>query len=237
MARKVLLVWELGGNLGHLGRLLPVAQALRQRGVEVEFAVADGAAAAKYLEPAGFRCTTVVAPARPVGETQALNHADVFLRCGFGLPVESLAAQVGQWQGFFSAGGFDAAVMDSSPLALLAARSAGLHAIALGHGFEIPLPGAPGPCFAPWVPGVAESAREREQWLGEVFDRLATALGQAGAPRNLAQLFPAAQSALCAWPDLDHFARPTGAGQAPYIGPIWSQLPGASPCAFRFAAA
>ena len=37
----ILCVWELGAGYGHLGRLLPVALQLRERGHEVVFALRD----------------------------------------------------------------------------------------------------------------------------------------------------------------------------------------------------
>ena len=37
-APLILIVWEHGGNLGHLGRLLPIARTLRQQGYTVVFA-------------------------------------------------------------------------------------------------------------------------------------------------------------------------------------------------------
>jgi UDP:flavonoid glycosyltransferase YjiC (YdhE family) len=49
LAIKVLIVWEHGGNLGHLFRLLPIAGALKEVGYEVVFAVADVLAARRYL--------------------------------------------------------------------------------------------------------------------------------------------------------------------------------------------
>ena len=58
--QPVLVVWEHGGNLGHLARLLPVARALRERGHAVVFAVAQPRAVAPLLAGAGV--TIVQAP-------------------------------------------------------------------------------------------------------------------------------------------------------------------------------
>ena len=38
---RYLFAWELGANLGHLTRLVPVARALAKRGHEVLFATRD----------------------------------------------------------------------------------------------------------------------------------------------------------------------------------------------------
>ena len=52
---RYLFAWELGGDYGHLARLLPVALELRARGHEVVFAVRDLMGAEKLLTPHGIR--------------------------------------------------------------------------------------------------------------------------------------------------------------------------------------
>src|SRR5262245_66021517 len=39
MSRKVILAWELGGGLGHTGRLVAVSKHLRERGFDPVFAL------------------------------------------------------------------------------------------------------------------------------------------------------------------------------------------------------
>lgn len=227
---KVLLVWEQGGNLGHLARLLPIAQGLRARDVEVEFRLPAQAQANRLVEQAGFPWQATPIVVLPPGETPAINHAEVLLRCGFGWPARRLHAVLLQWQAIFRDGRASAAVIDASPLALYAARSMGLNAIALGHGFEIP-PASPGPCFAPWLPDAAQRARQCEEELAQSLYRVADLVGQGLPPRTVGALYDPGQSALCTWPELDHFERPADHA-IPYIGPIWADLPGAQRHAF-----
>lgn len=233
MSRKVLIAWEHGGNLGHLGRLLPVALALRMQGCDVEFAVADAVAGVRFLTPAGFRWR--LGPARipqSSGEGQALNHADILLRCGLGMPTASVASLIRQWQLVLKDSRASSVLVDASPMALYAARSAGLHTVGLGHGFEIPPPGQPGPCFAPWAQDASILSRGHEKRLADCLDALATHLGSPAAPRTTAELYSPGSSALCTWPELDHFERPQDAAATLYIGPIWTELPGAEAYAF-----
>lgn len=229
--RKVLLVWEQGGNLGHLARLLPVAQALRLQGTAVEFVVPTQGEAPGILDSAGFAWRALPVAATTPGQGAAINHADVLLRCGFGLPLGELQDMVRRWQAVFESGAATAAVIDASPVALFAARSACMHAIALGHGFEIPSPGEPRPLFSPWLPDAARRAQHCEDRLVHSLTRLAQSLGTPAAPRALDALYEQDRTALCTWPELDHFERLAGSVTS-YIGPIWSDLPGAQPHAF-----
>jgi multidrug efflux pump subunit AcrA (membrane-fusion protein) len=52
---RILLTWEMGSNLGHLSRLLPLARELKARGHRVLVAARDVALAASVLGPAGIR--------------------------------------------------------------------------------------------------------------------------------------------------------------------------------------
>ena len=56
---RILFAWELGGDYGHLARLLPVAQALKAGGHEVVFAVRDLLGAEAILAPHQIRSNTI----------------------------------------------------------------------------------------------------------------------------------------------------------------------------------
>ncbi|RYF36260.1 MAG: hypothetical protein EOO25_21200, partial [Comamonadaceae bacterium] len=194
---KVLLVWEQGGNLGHLARLLPIAQALRDRGAEVEFVLPAGDATRSHVEAAGFPWRAVPVRMHVPGDAPAINQAEVLLRCGFGLPAGQLHALILEWRTILEASEATAAVIDASPLALYAARSLGLNAVALGHGFELPTTTAARPCFAPWLPDAAPRAARSEERLAQSLDLLADTLGVPAAPRGLGELYPHDRTALC----------------------------------------
>jgi len=234
MPLKVLIVWEYGGHLGHLGKLLPVAQVLRETGHEVVFGVADEASARPFLNSAGFASISIPLislPAKTVPGDDAISHAEVLLRCGFADGPLALAG-VKAWHHFLIQVKPDAMLVDASPLALYAARSMGLRSMAMGHGFDIPPQGAK-PCFAPWVVGAAQRMRAGELALQTVFDQLAAELcGLWGVqvPRSTDELFSPEHCLICTWPELDHFDRPAPAQveTSRYVGPIWGELPGAT---------
>ena len=139
----VLIVWEHGGQLGHLARLIPVAQALRARGYPVVVATRNPAAVQPYFDAIGM--TLVEAPRLArlhAGGSSLLCPADILLSCGFDSPAAALVCVL-QWLALFDNVKPGAVLVDASPMAQYAANLAGLHVVALGHGFELP-PAVPG---------------------------------------------------------------------------------------------
>ena len=250
--QPVLVVWEHGGNLGHLARLLPVARALRERGQAVVFAVAQPRAVAPLLAGTGVSIVQAPQVLLPLSfTTSATCPADIWLRCGFASPPHAKAC-VEQWLALFDRLQPASVLVDASPVALYAAQFAGLPTMALGHGFELP-PALAGLNFAPWQDGLAQGVAHSERVLESALAGLASSLTSEGsrAPRvegRLAQarsvgaVLSLSRQALCTWPELDHFDRVADvagmagmadvAGTADFVGPIWNDLPGAQALAW-----
>ena len=236
----VLVVWEHGGNLGHMARLLPVAQALRERGHRVVFAVAQPQTVALLLANTGV--TIVQAPQVSLAlpyTTSAACPADIWLRCGFASPPHAKAC-IAQWLALFEEVKPAAILVDASPVALYAAHVAGIHAVALGNGFELPPP-LPGQSFTPWQDDQAASIAHSERVLASALMGLAAGLAKdfpanKGLSNGVCQatsvsaVLSLSPQALCTWPELDHFDRAVDA--ANFVGPIWNDLPGAQAIAW-----
>ena len=136
--RRVIFAWELGGHLGHLWRLLPVAEALKAREVEVLFAVTDLVSATRLIGGRGF--SFVQAPETgpsSVVRPRLLSYADILAQCGFDTPL-NLAALVNGWRSLFRVVGADCLLADHAPSAIAAARTSDLPTVVLGTGFEVP---------------------------------------------------------------------------------------------------
>ena len=236
--QPVLVVWEHGGNLGHLARLLPVARALRERGHPVVFAVAQPRAVAPLLANTGV--TIVQAPQVSLAlpfTTSAVCPADIWLRCGFASPPHAKAC-VAQWLALFDKVKPAAILVDASPVALYAALVAGIHSVALGHGFELPPP-LSGLSFAPWQDELAHGVSHSERVLESALAGLAASLvgerppaqrgdGGLARARSVGAILRLSRQTLCTWPELDHFDRMADAADpADFVGPIWNDLPGA----------
>lgn len=168
---RVLLAWELGSNLGHLSRLLPLSLRLRNRGHEVLVAARDVSLATEVLAPYGIRFVqapvflgTLKCSERPMG------FADLLLLSGW----ESTAALWGlvqAWGNVLRLFKPSVVVLDYAPTTLLAARILGLPCALVGTGFElppltVPLPTFPGASGAAQKTAAASEARALENVNG-----------------------------------------------------------------------
>jgi UDP:flavonoid glycosyltransferase YjiC (YdhE family) len=135
---RVLLTWELGLNLGHLTRLLPVAQQLKRDGHTVLIAVRDIQAAATVLGQWGI--PFVQAPHLPNGiplSHRATGYADILLSQGWS-DKSALWGLAQGWLNIFQLFRPDKLILDYSPTVSLAARIAKIPSVLVGNGFELP---------------------------------------------------------------------------------------------------
>jgi hypothetical protein len=148
---RILMAWELGANFGHLTHQLPIARQLRESGHDVWFAVRDTSIAADLLTPQQFpyvqapRCHYRMKPAKPL-----MSYAELLLAEGYGIP-SVLLGQLAAWTDLLRLFRADIVVGDHSPTAILAARVAGVRAVAMGSGFAIPPDRTPLPSIRPWL--------------------------------------------------------------------------------------
>lgn len=228
--QTVLVVWEHGGNLGHLARVLPIVCELRLRGCAVVVATAHPVETARYFTDSGVSLiqTPPIALQAAVGE-RFLTPAEITLNCGFSDRAIARRA-VMAWLACFSRLKPDAILVDASPIAAFAANFVKIPLMMIGHGFELP-PAQPGLNFAPWLAEVPVPKIAAEQRLRSTLDQLTCELSINSAhEKRLDQnqhfkIQPSSQTALCTWPELDHFERTNKDGR--FMGPIWSDIPGA----------
>lgn len=150
---RVMLTWELGGNDGHLVVLRALARALRRAGHDCAFAVRMLGPAQRFLEPELgplVQAPVRLLPGRNRVRTQ-LSYASLLHNTGFNDPLE-LAGRIRAWRDLYRAFAVDCVYADHSPVALVAARTLGLPAAALGTGFTLPPPLAPFPSPRPGAP-------------------------------------------------------------------------------------
>jgi hypothetical protein len=200
--------WELGGGLGHAGRLKPLAAGLAARGHGVTMWLRELVQTGRVL--ADLAVPRLQAPMwqhRTHGLPDAqVSLPEILLGCGY-LQAEHLGALVDGWLTAMAMTKAQAVLVDYAPTALIAARIAGLPAASIGMGFWIPPQLQPIPPFRDWEP-IAPGRVERaeQQVLASVNSVLrghgAQPLGQ------LSQLFPGDMPLLCSWPEIDHYQRP-----------------------------
>jgi UDP:flavonoid glycosyltransferase YjiC (YdhE family) len=217
---RFLLTWELGLNLGHVARLLPVASRLKARGHAVLVAVRDIAAAATVLGPAGISFVQAPQAMRPSPASSPLTgYADILLAHGWNDP-STLWGLTQSWLNLYSLFKPDVVVHDYSPTARLASRLLRIPSVLVGNGFDLPPATFPMRPF----PGFSWATPERAAASEHAVLRTAGAVTKAFRGSELTGLKDLLETDACllaTFPELDHYgARPDG----DYVGPLYGRI-------------
>ena len=199
--------WELGGGLGHAGRLLPLAQEALRRGHRVSLSLRDVTQTQALL--GGLQAPIFQAPiwlhqVRGIPEP-AISLAEILQGCGY-LNADTLRGLFRAWTSLLGTLKPDVVVGDYAPTALLACRTLGIPHASIGIGFWLPPAGQALPNLRDWEaaqPGRLQSAEAR------LLQAANTVLGEVQAPA-LAQaweLFHGQHMFAQTWPEFDHFQR------------------------------
>lgn len=203
----IALAWELGGGLGHAGRLLPLARELARRGHRPAMILRDLVHTRSLLRAERFprlqaplwQHRTVGTPPRPA------SLAEILLTVGY-IDANALDGLVVGWRDQFKTLGTELVVADYAPTAQLAARSLGIASVAVGAPFWIPPAGRPIPVIRPLAPERARQAEASERRMLDTTNRV-LALHDAPPLAHAADLFAGDRSLVCGWPDVDHYQR------------------------------
>ena len=216
--KTVLLAWELGGGLGHLVQLRPLAQGLAQRGYRVVAALRDrsqaenifGAGTASVLR-APIKVLTPASYAR-----LPMTFAHVLQDNGFGGDAEA-GELAGAWRALYQKVRPDLIVFDHAPMALLGARGLAVRRVTIGSGFCVPPDQSPLPNLRSWKAADPELLFQDEQNVLATANRV---LGGWGLPAlsRITQLYSEVdETLLVTFQELDHYQERTGAR---YFGPL-----------------
>ncbi|QBE66188.1 glycosyltransferase [Pseudoduganella lutea] len=221
------LVWELGGGLGHAGRLKMLARVLLARGHRVSFALRDLGCTQRVLADLPvprFQAPVWLQPAEGLPSNHA-SLAETLLAVGY-LDVPGLAGLVAGWRALFEEIAPDLVVADHAPTALLAARTLHVPTSSVGIGFSSPPADRPLPCLRDWD-GVAPQRLARAE--AHVLNVANAVLEMHGAPELLhaARLLLGDAPLLCTWPEFDHYGR--APAEAEWLGPVGLPLGTAAP--------
>lgn len=218
------LSWELGGGLGHAGRLKMLALALRARGHQLSISVRDLVHCRHVL--ADLDVPIFQAPLwlhQTVGLPPPGNLAEVLFLCGY-LEASALRGLVEGWRALLGQLQPDLLVADYAPTALLAARSMGLRTASLGPGFYCPPQGRPLPPLRDWEAIPAARLQASEARLLRTANTLLAEFSAISALACTPQYTHGAEvllgdlPLLCTWPELDHYERPE-ASEPRWFGP------------------
>jgi UDP:flavonoid glycosyltransferase YjiC (YdhE family) len=214
---RVLLAWELGGGLGHIGHFVPLVQRFVERGHHVALALKDLSRAETVLGKGTY--TLLQAPQwlmPPEGLSDPpLNYGEILHRFGY-LDEDGLGGLVSAWLGLFGLFKPDLVIADHAPTALLSARIAGVGRAVCDSGFSLPPAVHPTPNMRPWTSVPAERLAASDARALQTIKQVLTR--HKGMPlAKLADLFDGAQSFLVTFPELDHYR---DRGAAEYLGAL-----------------
>ena len=217
---RILLAWELGGGLGHLGRLLPLSRELHRRGHELVLACQDPSTVSSLLKREDIKIiqSPQIQLQRHIREPA--NYAEVLNQFGLDDP-ETVYSYSERWLDVYAAIQPEAILFDFSPVALLSAMSSTAKRILFGTGFGCPPDNPQLPSLRPWQDHYPERLRMSEEVLLESINQV-LARREVQPLTYFAELFNRVDlNALATFPELDHCPGPRAAR---YWG-SWS-LPG-----------
>ncbi|HZN67480.1 MAG TPA: glycosyltransferase, partial [Tepidisphaeraceae bacterium] len=205
-ARTVLFCWEMGGGLGHMVQMLPLADRLVRNGHRVFVALRSlsGNAAEVFSRCGAF---VLQAPHAPLGAPTGrptYNFAQLLAAAGWGT-LAALRPVASGWRNLMVMARADLIVFDHSPTALLASRGLPTSRTLIGSGFCCPpdTGAAPMPMMLP--AGDADGVSENER---RVLDRTNRVLRDWRQPRleRLGQLYSDVdENFLTTLPELDQY--------------------------------
>ena len=213
----IALIWELGSDYGHIGRFLPIAQALRERGHRPVMVLRDISRADEMLSPYGLDYLQAPLWLPPVsGLPLALNFTESLFLFGF-LQPSGLLSISKAWRQLWSLLKPDLMVFDHAPTALLAARGLGIPRLITGNSFAVPPDVTPLPPYR-WWDGAPSTARlmDTENRLVSIANQVLTSLS-APLISKVGDLYAAESTLITASPELDVYGRRLG---QPFIGAI-----------------
>lgn len=222
---KIVFAWELGGEFGHISRLLTFAEAFRARGHEVCYILKDlsraqamlGASDANWYQAPHWIPTITGLP-------DAVNCAETLIRFGY-LEPEALTGICRAWRNLYALIKPDLLFCDFAPTALLAARGLSFPTAVSDTGYGIPPASSPLPPYCWWLDNGAQALPGAEEQVLASINQVAANLG-ADPLSYVHEVFRGDTTFLCTYPELDHYPQREA---TEYFGAIANQTVGDSP--------
>ncbi len=203
--KTIALTWELGGGLGHITSLLPIARSLKALGhrpvlilreISQFYSICDDEAI-EYIQA-------------PIWHSQApqkyaaINFTETLCHLGY-LEKDGLQTLVNAWMSIFEALKVDAFIFNQSPTAQLASRVFNKPKLIYGNSFSIPPAVNPLPAYTFWDSSQDDLAR-RQHAENNVLNTINSILNAMGCQtiQHLYQLYEAEHTVIhtSAWLDV-----------------------------------
>ena len=232
--KHIHFAWELGGGLGHAGRLKLLAEEAVRRGHRVTMSLRDLVHTDNVLRDISvprFQAPVWLHQVHGVPSPQ-VSLAEVLLTCGY-LNANTLQGLYTGWRSLLANLQPDLLVADYAPTAVLAARSLGIHSAAIGIGFSMPPDVSPLPSMRDWEAVAHGRVEAADKQMLASINGVLQSTGTAPLQRA-AQALQGETPLLLTWPELDHYGRDTlptgqqwwGPSMLPQAGlaPVWPQV-------------
>ena len=223
----IVLNWELGADLGHIGRFLPIALRLREQGHRPVMLLRDITRAESLLREHQLEFLQAPVWLTSVqGLPPEINFTETLYRFGYLYP-DGLLSMAKAWRAVWQLLQPQLLIFDHAPSAMLAARGLGIPRMLIGNSFGVPPLIRPLPRFSWWTNGFGDQAR-LEETESRATRNSNTVLTRLGAPpiTQVSDLFQAEATYICGRPPLDVYG--TRNPEA-YIGPINNLASGVAP--------
>jgi UDP:flavonoid glycosyltransferase YjiC (YdhE family) len=221
--KHVLLVWELGGNRGHLERLHIAATVLKSRSIHCTFVVRNHKTSQTWLAERGWPCLQAPVSAQSNWGAKVPDcHADWYFLEGFAQP-NVVRQFVADWKQLLHLTKADVALLDYAPFAAYAFHFLQIPYLILSSGFCTPHRANEPVCFQPWDSDAVQRSSVSHLLLKETFGLLKQQFGHQ-APLTMDRLYTTDRVAMCVFKEMDHFSRPLDEDQ--YLGVIWGSKRG-----------
>lgn len=200
----VLIGWELGAGLGHVGMLRPLAEALRNDGHRVVLALRETVNTQRMLQNTDLeiRQAPVWAPPANGPEVDLRTLGDVLYASGFA-EVARLRRQASAWTELVRAVDPHLVIGEYSPTLALAAMGVRPY-VTVGSGFTVPPQVRPLPPFRFWEAEVSEQSITHEKAVQDATNAVRQALGLEPLP-HWSELFGGDYVGVCTYPALDGY--------------------------------
>ena len=202
---KIVFCWECGVSLGHIGPSRPILAELCKRGHNVSAVLRNLSDVDTVFRGLDIQFLQAPLAKEAVHTTPgAPTFSRQLITCGLGKPSDS-AVMFQSWRTLFRFLKPDFALLDYSPLAMLALRGSGARIAQIGTGFCCPPAVSPFPCFVPCAPELLPTAFEDDQKVLATMNAHLVVSGQESL-KSVAELFAGTdETFLVTYPELDHY--------------------------------
>lgn len=218
---RIEFAWELGGNLGHVSVMLPMARALMQRGHRVRLLLREHDAGADLPAAQGVRREGAPIWVGPTPYPNPVNFGQLLLNFGYGSHSQ-LAQLVDAWRERLA--GADLVIANVAPAAHLAARTLGVPSVEISQGFHAPPPGFPTPALCEWEAAPMQAMVAADKQALEAINTVLQA--RTAAPFATLGALYSGRLLLLTYPELDIYAR---SEPATYLGIVPTGEGGGTP--------